>query len=134
MNQSAHASSGMDRQIERPSRRPMLIGAAVAGAIVLLIIIVLSMDTSTTFTLDGQRIRIATAVAWFYEGEGGAFEYWPEGPGAAPARIDAPLDNRAVVGDNDVMFHRVATVGDGGENHQYRLSALSQVGMGVYAR
>jgi len=57
------------------------------------------------------RVDIATAVAWFFEGEGGEFDYWPGGPSAPPERISAPLGNRAVVGDNDVMFHRVAAVG-----------------------
>ena len=60
------------------------------------------------------KIDIATAVAWFYEGEGGAFEYWPGGAAAPAARLAAPLSNRAVVGDNDVMFHRVAAIGPPG--------------------
>jgi hypothetical protein len=57
------------------------------------------------------KIDIATAVAWFYEGEGGEFVYWADGPTAPPRRIGAPLSNRAVVGDNDVMFHRVSRIG-----------------------
>jgi hypothetical protein len=60
---------------------------------------------------DDWQIDIATAVSWFYTGEGGAFDYWADGPGAAPRRIDHPLDNRAVVGDNDFMFHRVDSIG-----------------------
>ena len=60
------------------------------------------------------KIDIATAVAWFYEGEGGVFEYWADGPQAPPRRVDAPLSNRAVVGDNDVMFHRVGRIGEVG--------------------
>ncbi len=56
------------------------------------------------------RVRIATAVSWWYEGEGGEFTYWPAGPDAAPTQIrSAP--NTAVVGDNDFMFHRVERVG-----------------------
>jgi hypothetical protein len=57
------------------------------------------------------RVDVATAVAWFYAGEGGAFEYWADGPGAPPRRIGAPLWNRAIVGDNEVMFHRIASIG-----------------------
>jgi hypothetical protein len=56
------------------------------------------------------RLRIATAVAWFYEGEGGALTYWPDGPDEAPASLP-PRTNTALVGDNDVMFHRVEAVG-----------------------
>lgn len=58
-----------------------------------------------------HRIDIATAVSWFYRGERGEFEYWADGPSAPPRRIEAPLDNRAVVGDNEIMFHRVAPIG-----------------------
>ena len=51
-----------------------------------------------------------TAVAWYYEGEGGGFTYWPDGPDRSP--ISRPcLSNSAVVGDNDYMFHRVEAVG-----------------------
>jgi hypothetical protein len=56
------------------------------------------------------RVRIATAVAWFYEGEGGSLTYWPDGPDATPATLP-PRTNTALVGDNDVMFHRVESVG-----------------------
>ena len=63
---------------------------------------------------EAQRVSIATAVAWFYEGEGGAFEYWPDGVEAPPRRIEAPMSNRAVVGDNERMFHRVASIGAAG--------------------
>ena len=51
-----------------------------------------------------------TAVAWYYEGEGGGFTYWPDGPDQSP--ISRPcIGNSAVVGDNDYMFHRVEAVG-----------------------
>jgi hypothetical protein len=56
------------------------------------------------------RVRIATAVAWFYSGQGGEFTYWPEGPDRAPV-VRAMQTNTAVVGDNDVMFHRVEAIG-----------------------
>ncbi len=58
-----------------------------------------------------HQIDVATAVAWFYEGEGGAYQYWPGGADAPMACIEAPLSNRAAVGDNDVMFHRVGPIG-----------------------
>jgi hypothetical protein len=56
------------------------------------------------------RVTIATAVAWFYEGVGGGFTYWPDGP-EAPPRTRPAMTNTAVVGDNDVMFHRVEAIG-----------------------
>ncbi|NRA09839.1 MAG: hypothetical protein HRU02_16905 [Myxococcales bacterium] len=57
------------------------------------------------------QVDVATAVSWFYGGEGGAFDYWAEGHEKTPQRLGAPLDNRAVVGDNDFMFHRVDAIG-----------------------
>ena len=57
------------------------------------------------------KVKVATAVSWFYEGEGGSFDYWADGPDSPPHRIEAPLSNRAVMGDNDVMFHRIGSIG-----------------------
>ena len=49
----------------------------------------------------------AQVIAWFYKGTiGGGFTYWPEGPEAAPKRIAAPMWNRGVVTQNEMMFHR----------------------------
>lgn len=56
------------------------------------------------------RIRIATVVSWWYEGEGGEFTYWPDGPDAAP-RVVPPRTNTAIAGENEIMFHRVEGVG-----------------------
>ncbi len=56
------------------------------------------------------RVPLVTAVSWFYDGEGGGFTYWPDGPDAPP--VSRPCQsNTALVGDNDVMFHRVEAVG-----------------------
>ncbi len=58
-----------------------------------------------------KRIRIATAVAWFYRGKDGGFTYWPDGPDRAPCVHEGDIFNTACVGDNDRMFHRVRPVG-----------------------
>ncbi len=60
---------------------------------------------------EDERIRIATAVAWFYRGADGGFEYWPDGPDRPPQVHDGDIFNTAIVGDNDRMFHRVRPVG-----------------------
>ena len=57
---------GMDRKIEARSRKPLLIGGAIAAGVVLLAIVFLT-DTSTSFTLDGQRIRTAEVSNGMYE-------------------------------------------------------------------
>jgi hypothetical protein len=60
---------------------------------------------------EDVRLSIATAVAWFYEGADGGFEYWPEGPDT-PSRIhEGRIENTAIVGDNDFMWHRVRPTG-----------------------
>lgn len=71
-----------------------------------------TMNRSGLF--EAWRVSIATAVSWLYRGEGGEFDYWADGTNSPPSRIAAPMDNRGVVGDNDLMFHRVAAVGPAG--------------------
>jgi HlyD family secretion protein len=44
-----------------------MIGGAVAGVIVLLTVVFITTDTSTSFTLDGQRIRTAEVSNGMYE-------------------------------------------------------------------
>ncbi|MDA0992976.1 MAG: HlyD family efflux transporter periplasmic adaptor subunit [Proteobacteria bacterium] len=62
-----HSSQvGMDRKITTKSRKPLLIGGAVA-AVGGLLAIVFFTDTSTSFTLDGQRIRTAEVSIGMYE-------------------------------------------------------------------
>jgi hypothetical protein len=72
------------------------------------------------------RIPIATAVAWFYEGAGGEFTYWPDGPDAQPT-VRPALTNTAVVGDNDVMFHRVEAIGGPDDARVHGLTLDSQL-------
>jgi len=60
------------------------------------------------------RTQIVTAVSWFYDGPGGDFHYWPEGPGAPAAVEQAPFANVGVVADNEVTFHGVAPLGPPG--------------------
>ena len=60
---------------------------------------------------EDVRLQIATAVAWFYPGVDGGFEYWPQGPDG-PSRVhEGHIDNTAIVGDNDFMWHRVRPTG-----------------------
>lgn len=60
---------------------------------------------------EDHRIKLATAVSWFYEGPGGEFHYWPTGPEGEPSTISSPYDNIAVVADNERTYHGVAPVG-----------------------
>ncbi|NLA34137.1 MAG: hypothetical protein GX868_00425 [Actinobacteria bacterium] len=60
------------------------------------------------------RIKIATAVSWFYDGPGGDFHYWPQGIDGGSVVVESPFHNVAVVADNERTFHGVAPVGPPG--------------------
>ncbi len=59
---------------------------------------------------DRWRVRIATAVVWYYEGSGGEFTYWPHGWDGDAVTVNPPY-NYGVMGDNDFMPHRVEPIG-----------------------
>jgi hypothetical protein len=45
-------------------------------------------------------------IAWYYRGKvGGGFNCWPDGPAGQPLQIQAPMWGRAVVVENERMFH-----------------------------
>lgn len=69
-----------------------------------------AMGSSGLF--EPWRIVEAGAVVWFYEGAGGEYEYWPDGLNGAKRSVSAPLTNRALVADNDRMYHRIGWVGE----------------------
>jgi len=58
---------------------------------------------------DEWRIPIATCVSWFGAARGGAFTFYPEGPGAARKSIPAS-HNSAILLDTDSVFHGVERV------------------------
>ncbi|MBV9561707.1 MAG: hypothetical protein JOY90_14855 [Bradyrhizobium sp.] len=58
------------------------------------------------------RVIQAGAVAWFYEGSGCSFDYWPEGLDGPMLSERSPFGNVAVMADNDRMYHRIGPVGD----------------------
>jgi hypothetical protein len=60
---------------------------------------------------ESERVKIATAVAWFYRGADGGFEYWPRGAAGASVCHEGSIDNTAIVADNDFMWHRVRPTG-----------------------
>jgi hypothetical protein len=63
-------------------------------------------------------VPIASTLSWFYSGEEGDFEYWPDGPDAPSLTVKAPMWNVGVVSDNEYMWHRVGPVGHAGERLQ----------------
>ncbi len=71
-----------------------------------------AMQASGLF--EAERIRMATAVSWFFDGPGGDFHYWPDGPDADPVVERSPYDDVAIVADNEATFHGVGPVGTAG--------------------
>ena len=55
---------------------------------------------------DHWHVPVATAVMWFYEGPGGAYQYWADGPEQLPRTTQRPFTNSTVIGENDTMFHQ----------------------------
>ena len=69
MNAQSRTSNdaGMDRRIEQKPRKPLIIAGAAAAGVLLMVIFFTSYDTTTSFTLDGQRIRTAEVSTGVYE-------------------------------------------------------------------
>jgi hypothetical protein len=51
-------------------------------------------------------IKMAQVITWFSHDEASGFTYWPQGPLKAPARVQSPIYNRAVVVQNEMLVHR----------------------------
>jgi hypothetical protein len=60
---------------------------------------------------EDVRVKVATAVAWFYRGSDGGFEYWPSGSAGGSVVHEGDVENTAIVADNDFMWHRVRPTG-----------------------
>ena len=59
-------------------------------------------------------VRVAGAITWFCDRDDGEYEYWPRGLDHDSESVRGPFGNVALVGDNDLMPHRVRTIGDQG--------------------
>lgn len=75
---------------------------------------------------EAWRVVRASAISWFYEGQGGNFDYWPEGLDGPMLSEQAPFGNVALCGDNDRMYHRIGLIGNGTEEMP-RMSASAQI-------
>jgi hypothetical protein len=61
---------------------------------------------------ESWRVIQAGALTWFYDGPGGNFEYWPEGPDGPMVMERPPFGNVALMADNDRIYHRIGRVGE----------------------
>lgn len=53
----------------------------------------------------------ASGLVWFYDGKGGDFDHWPDGPDGGVQTVKAPQWNVGCVSDNEYMWHRIAGIG-----------------------
>jgi len=72
------------------------------------------------------RVVHAGALAWFYDGAGGSFDYWPEGLEGPMRSEQPPFGNIALLSDTDSMYHRIGCVGTPGVALP-RISAAAQL-------
>ena len=71
--------------------------------------LLIAMGASGLF--EPWRVIEAGAIAWFYDGPGGSFDYWPDGPSGPMWTESAPFGNVAIVADADRMYHRIGRIG-----------------------
>ena len=72
--------------------------------------LLLTMAKSRLF--DRWRSKKGQVIAWYYNGGiGGGFNCWPDGPSGEPFQINAPMWGRAVVVENEMMFHHGQATG-----------------------
>jgi hypothetical protein len=71
--------------------------------------LLMAMGASGLF--ECWRVNEVGAIAWFYDGPGGGFDYWPDGPTGPMQTESAPFGNVAIVADTDRMYHRIGQIG-----------------------
>ena len=72
--------------------------------------LLLTMAKSCLFT--HWQAKKAQVIAWYYKGKiGGGFNCWPNGVDGEPMQIQAPMWGRAVVVENERMFHHGQAAG-----------------------
>ena len=72
--------------------------------------LLLTMAKSCLF--NHWRSKKGQVIAWYYNGQiGGGFNCWPDGPSREPLQINAPMWGRAVVVENEMMFHHGQAAG-----------------------
>jgi hypothetical protein len=70
------------------------------------------VDMGLSGLFESWRVIQAGALTWFYDGPGGDFEYWPEGPSGPMFMESPPFGNLAIMADNDRVYHRIGRVGE----------------------
>jgi hypothetical protein len=75
------------------------------------------------------QAKKAQVIAWYYKGRiGGGFTYWPNGPAEAPQQVKAPMWGRAVVVENEMMYHTAEACGPSASRKPAGLAITSLMG------
>lgn len=75
------------------------------------------------------QAKKAQVISWYYKGKvGGGFTYWPDGPQEPPKQIKAPMWGRAVVVENEMMFHTAESNGPSALRRPAGLAIDSRMG------
>ena len=62
---------------------------------------------------EAWRVVRATTLSWFYDSDGGNFDYWPDGIDGPMRSERPPFGNLALCLDTDRLYHRISAIGDG---------------------
>ncbi|HTJ64588.1 MAG TPA: hypothetical protein VL899_12325 [Alphaproteobacteria bacterium] len=75
------------------------------------------------------QAKKAQVIAWYYQGKvGGGFNYWPDGPQSEPKQLHAPMWGRAVVVENEMMYHTAQANGPSAMRRPAGLAINSVIG------
>lgn len=75
------------------------------------------------------QAKKAQIIAWYYKGSvGGGFHYWPDGPAQPFKTIPAPMWGRAVVVENEMMYHTAEGCGPEDMRRPAGLDITSMIG------
>jgi len=97
----------------------------------------LQMENTPTWLLNTMsksglfrrwQAKKAQVIAWYYRGRiGGGFDYWPDGPQGRPRQMPAPMWGRAVVVENERMYHCAQSNGPAALRHPEGLAIDSRL-------
>jgi hypothetical protein len=88
--------------------------------------LLLTMSKSGLF--QQWQSKKAQLTGWFYKGRiGGGFNYWPDGPRGEPKQIKSPMWGRAVLAENEMMFHHAQACGPVGMRQPNGLDISSTI-------
>jgi hypothetical protein len=80
----------------------------------------LLMNMSYSGLFEDWRVPFASGLVWFHRGQGGEFEYWPDGPDSASKLEGPPMWNVGLMSDNEFMWHRVRPIGAGEDQARFQ--------------